>query len=99
MNPERETGIVPARSLRWDDALLEDEATVKAPLTGGDNRESALCALIEGEALNAKHRYVLACRTIDGLLHLALHRRHSVRVADHFHAARRIGNERVERHH
>src|SRR6185437_16788208 len=56
------------RSLRRDDALFEDEAAVEAPFPGGDNRESVLGALIEGEALDADQRHVLARRAIDGLL-------------------------------
>src|SRR5580692_10601410 len=93
--------VLPAatRSLRWDHAFLEDEATIEAAFAGGNNSEGVLGALVEGEAFDANQRHVLARRAIHGLLHFALHWRHGVRIADDLHAARRIGDERVERHH
>src|SRR3984957_11801366 len=99
LETEAEASERATRSLRRDHALLEDEATVKAPFASWHNGEGALGALVESEAFDAKKRHVLARRAIDGLLHFALHWRHGVRIADYFHAASRIRDERIEWHH
>ena len=85
--------------VRRDDALLEDEAAVEAPLAGLDDAIGLLGEVVEGEALDRPHRPRLPFRRIDLLLHLGGDRQDLGRLADDFHAQRRLLDERVERHH
>ena len=56
-------------------------------------------AVVEGEALDAGERLAPADDAVDRRLDLLLHRRHGERIPGHLHPERRIGHERVERHH
>src|SRR5690348_3194906 len=85
--------------VRRDDALLEDEAAVEAPLAGLDHAIGLLREVVEGEALDRAHRHRLAFSGVDRPLHLGLDRRHLVRRVDDLHPERRVLDEAVERHH
>src|SRR5437762_2393644 len=82
-----------------DDALLEDEAAIEAPLAGLDHAIGLLRHLVESHALDRAHRPRTPFGGIDLLLDLGLDRRDLVGLAYHLHAPRRLVDKSIERHH
>src|SRR3974390_445799 len=83
--------------VRCDDALLEDETAIEAPLAGLNDAIGLFCEIVEFKTLYSAHGRGAPLRGIDLGLHLGLDRRHVAGLADDFHSHGRFVDKGVER--
>src|SRR3979490_2891104 len=69
-----------------DDSLLEHEAAVEAPFAGLDHAIGFFREFIEGKSLDRAHGQRAALRSVDLTLHLDLHRKNLIGLADDLHS-------------
>ncbi len=80
-----------------DDTLLEYEAAIEAPFTGLDHAIGFLREFIEVKSLDRAHWQRAALSSVDLTLHLDLHGRNLVGLADDLHSQGRLVDEGIER--
>src|SRR5437899_12583683 len=80
-------------------SLLEYEAAVEAPFAGLDHAIGFLRKFIEGKSLDRAHRQMAALRSVDLMLHLDLHCRNLVGLADDLHSQSRLVDKGIQRQH
>src|SRR6202035_3222261 len=83
--------------VRSDDSLLEHEAAVEAPFAGLDDAIGFFREFVEGHSLDRAHRQRAALRSVDLTLHLDLHGRNLVGLADDFHSQSGLVDKGIER--
>src|SRR5260370_38387338 len=80
-----------------DPFLLEHEAAVEAPFAGLDHAIGFLREFIEGKSLDRAHWQRAALRSVDLTLHLDLHRKNLIGLADDLHSQSGLVDQRIER--
>src|SRR6266446_4976960 len=80
-----------------DHSLLEHEATVEAPFAGLDHAIGFLREFIEGKSLDRAHWQRAALRGVDLTLHLDLHRKDLIGLADDLHSQSGLVDKGIER--
>src|SRR3981189_3460849 len=98
-NPRGSVGPEPVELGRVgrNDSLLEHEAAVEAAFAGLDHAIGFLREFIEGKSIDRAHWQSAALRSVDLALHLDLHGRNLVGLADDLHSQSGLVDKGIER--